>query len=98
MDQGKESGVSDYTPGPWRVEYFGPDPQWYQRWRVYAGDTRVAESPIEANANLIAAAPDMYETLTSLWDFLSRFVPAAIQPDSVLGESVRNAIAKAEGR
>ena len=63
---------SKHTPGPWTAKY---DPQLRALIQIYSTEDRIlvavlpdrgtveAMSEIEANANLIAAAPDMYEAL-----------------------------------
>ena len=64
-----------FTPGPWKATY---DSQLRAAIEIYNTEDRIlvavlpdrgtieAMSEIEANANLIAAAPDMYEALKNV--------------------------------
>ena len=64
-----------FTPGPWKATY---DSQLQAAIEIYNTEDRImvavlpdrgtveAMSEIEANANLIAAAPDMYEALEQM--------------------------------
>ena len=66
-----------FTPGPWTAKY---DPQLRALIEIYNTEDRImvavlpdrgtveAMPEIEANANLIAAAPDMYEALECACD------------------------------
>lgn len=90
---------SDHTPGPW--EFFSTD--------VGIGvtaptadvahcggfDTRRAREEEEANAHLIAAAPDMLEALKSCEQRLT--MQSYRLNENLIGE-LRAIIAKAEGR
>jgi hypothetical protein len=78
-----------HTPGPWITEDFAG---------VWAGNLELAKIrgeqglPREANARLIAAAPEMLEALTIL---------ANIDPSEITAEDIRKAraaIAKATGK
>ena len=65
-----------FTKGPWKATY---DSQLRAAIEIYNTEDRIlvavlpdrgtieAMSEIEANANLIAAAPDMYEALEEVW-------------------------------
>ena len=67
-----------FTPGPWKAKY---DPQLRAAIEIYNTEDRVmvavlpdrgtieAMSEIEANANLIAAAPDLYEALETTCEY-----------------------------
>ena len=83
-----------HTPGPWSVRNFSsktPD-----TFRVYgANETNgLAICGSEANARLIAAAPEMLELLT----IAQNYVVIAGDPRSVeLHEAIINLIAKATG-
>ena len=67
-----------FTKGPWTAKY---DPQLQAAIEIYNTEDRVmvavlpdrgtieAMSEIEANANLIAAAPDMYEALETTCEY-----------------------------
>ena len=86
-----------HTPGPWQVE-FGHTQQLSGSvyWQVHDGSDAIACNQFcwagnaEANARLIAAAPDLLDALMSADGLLRQ-----------LGHSlpnVKDAIAKAEGR
>lgn len=107
-----------HTPGPWGVEQTG-DTNWIGPLR---GNGKVAEivcstdreglkrSALErndANAHLIAAAPDMLDTLRAAREFITNGIEFGYinMPDTALGDTatrlpglVRAAINKAEGR
>ena len=56
--------MSEFTQGKWKVVYYEPD---------FVAIVDEDNEPIqltEANARLIAAAPDMYKALTLAMDFL----------------------------
>ena len=73
-----------FTKGPWTATY---DSQLQALIEIYNTEDRVmvavlpdrgtieAMSEIEANANLIAAAPDMYEALEEVWRILDSTMP-----------------------
>ena len=70
--------MSGHTPGPWVAtersgyhEILAPctDADWYGREKMHAVayvDTEIDEAEQNANARLIAAAPDLLEALTNL--------------------------------
>lgn len=94
--------ATKFTPGPWVVNPItaqvdvmrddGPLPICLMLW-----PTKVrSEAETEANANLIAAAPEMYESLRSIvenWDFEHGDTPV-YDPDIVMA---REALKKARG-
>lgn len=90
-----------FTPGPWQI-LRSADNYPYQiaddtgdlvtRWGFLI---KPASPMAEANAALIAAAPDLYEALRELFATLDPERPGS--PGSTL-EKARAAIAKAEGR
>ena len=73
-----------FTKGPWTATY---DSQLQALIEIYNTEDRVmvavlpdrgtieAMPEIEANANLIAAAPDMYEALEEVWRILDSTMP-----------------------
>ena len=84
-----------HTPGPWVVEGSDitndyPD----QGSRILIAE-KVA---IESDANLIAAAPAMYEALQTLVEYLSTQVPADTLDDWKHVFAARQALAQAEGK
>ena len=100
--------MSKYTPGPWAINTAGSakagQPFKVTEIYVYAPDTQddvaicadvidpVTQAPSEANARLIAAAPDLLEILI---DFASSPYIAAHHPKRLA--KALAAIAKAEG-
>lgn len=89
-----------HTPGPWEVR--GPSQSGHCR-RIFAGDEYVGivggsdqlMRTIRANADLVAAAPEMLEVLRKFMDFKdSEYVPnglferARIAIDGAIGEVV----------
>ncbi len=80
-----------HTPGPWRARK-GFDPQWHicgpnGDFHIIATTNHGND---EANATLLAAAPDMKEAL-------KKVITCASTPDAVM-ELVRLALAKSEGK
>ena len=95
-----------HTPGPWRYEAAEPAGVNLKRahWRVGQADApargvALAFGDDEANARLIAAAPDMLEALKDIIEQAERSI-RPLPPD--LADSIRvfgkQAVAKAEGR
>lgn len=82
------------TPGPWKqVENGGRMVGVMSKgeWVVYkAGQDRMSTHELEANAKLIAAAPDLLEALT---DLLTRFNSSELTIETL--ENAKAAIAKA---
>lgn len=59
-------GEKKFTPGPWKAECIGTSsagPDGEDVYEVTNGFKRIAEHCSEADANLIAAAPDLFEML-----------------------------------
>lgn len=94
--------MSRHTPGPWKAEAGGREPL------VLAGLTPVAQvfalgesiddaAEEEANARLIAAAPDLLEALQDALSWIGKLSDWAGAEDPNI-ERYRTAIAKAEGR
>lgn len=107
---GDGGGVQGHTPGPWRTNTAGSakagKPFNITEIYVYAPGTQddtaicadvidpVTQEPSEANARLIAAAPDMLDALIAI-NTLFEFTD--IQQASNAHEQVRSAISKATG-
>lgn len=101
-----------HTPGPWRVDglYLNQLGVWAGTGaivaKVEAGshenadgtDTAMTNEEYDANAALIAAAPDMYEALDVVWEALQDYRHGSEGWDEGLAERVHDALAKAEGR
>lgn len=97
--------MSEHTPGPWTIKFglnvMGKDVRYPSQERLVANagghanniwnEQVTAEN--EANAHLIAAAPDLLEALREMVD---RFESCDDDPEYVT--RARAAIAKAEGR
>lgn len=93
-----------WTKGPWRIVPYGDGDSLVihdarDHWRICfmatPGESPGAMQEIEANATLIAAAPDLLEALKELTDNIERAWPSL----SHLGPLVkaRSAIARATG-
>jgi len=104
--------TTQHTPGPWKVKqsqgatlrlFGGPQIQAGRRTVAWPEFPSVDENDIsEANARLIAAAPDLLAALRQTWDIIERFAnegkPGFLEMYTSPGaESARAAIAKAEG-
>jgi hypothetical protein len=89
--------MSTHTPGPWKAEYRETSLAVYQRTRSGAKTGHpicVVSRKDKANADLIAAAPDLLNACKVALPLLERFVQGAESAHDLL----RAAIAKAEGR
>ena len=94
--------ASDHTPGPWQLHksddtlVIGTDGREVAE---ACGDyTEEAEWPrMEANARLIAAAPELLAALKRAESHFGMLPSGMDEPGSVMAE-IRAAIAKAEGR
>jgi hypothetical protein len=89
----------NHTPGPWKAEKenahtgqvatcHGDGDGWWEIWSPNWGDGINAE----ANARLIAAAPELLEVLECILDISEDIIPLGS-----CGEKARAAIAKAKG-
>ncbi len=85
--------MTNHTPGPWEPGIHGN--------AVYAGDTTIAVcdgasqswpnfATVQANAHLIAAAPDMFSALLEAEVLLQQY--------PTIERMVKDALRKAEGR
>lgn len=89
-------GIRAHTPGPWvSSPYIGPDDSWF----ITADGNKIcgggAPGINEANANLIAAAPDLLDACKRASEILrGRGSPGW----GVAKDILNTAIAKAEGR
>lgn len=103
--------MSKHTPGPWVAD----DNEGFSVWKIYSrmspsgsgipgpfvaeviGDSAEAD----ANAHLIAAAPEMLDALKHIEFILENYKLNGYRADEILEkylEIVRHAIAKAEGK
>ena len=93
---------SEYTKGEWELEQHGDNAM-----LVVCGDKTIARTSngstiddlveIIANANLIAAAPDLYEALKEL-NKLQKQGNIKIHGNSKVRDVIRQALSKAEGK
>lgn len=101
----KKPSKSKHTPGPWIATTFmgtygGPD-----TWGVLLSNNTGITPMTEANAALIAAAPEMYDEIkTIIGGYMNpgglreRLAPAEREQMSVYIGRLMNVIAKAEGK
>lgn len=97
----------NHTPEPWQVEEVAQDaPEILRQCGLcvtYNGEDIAYISPCEesehhANANLIAAAPDLLEALVGLYDLVSTQIASIPDAQYAKVTAAAAAIAKAEGR
>lgn len=66
----RAEGMSEHTPGPWHVHENAPNEIWAKRGPIAMTTARAVDADFgneeEANAQLIAAAPDMLEACNGL--------------------------------
>lgn len=108
--RGKASMIPTHTPGPWKVYEQGKDHdsiehliaiQTAERYPQTIADLRlgrIGDLPAEANAALIAAAPELLAALKEVRAYID---PGATYPTPSKRRLIANldaAIAKAEGR
>lgn len=92
--------MNKHTPGPWRAEYTndtGPEDDCFQQWWDIVnddGDT-IAEVYREANARLIAAAPELLNSLRRVLRMLE--INDARLANFGEIEEARSIISRAEG-
>jgi len=84
-----------FTKGPWKIEKCQCGHPACNKYLVSAigADGRCSLE----DAQLIAAAPDMYEALTELIDIVQGILDGDYKPDSFTLQPARYAIARAEG-
>jgi len=89
-----------HTPGPWRVTGSIHDPVTSDDGDIITGFVRGPTAEIgDANARLIAAAPELLEALRSVQEFLAaggRLHADALFDDESAIDMINKAIAKAE--
>lgn len=96
-----------HTPGPWVKDY--GNTTWHIKSianpiegtptvAVYHGAKSLTESEKEANAHLIAAAPELYEALEDALKVINECIPDVCDvPVPGVAPKIRNALAKARG-
>jgi hypothetical protein len=85
---------AQFTPGPWIVNTFIVNGQ--QRLEVL--DATGANACVQANANLIAAAPTMYADLCAVRDYLFELYDEGNAKAGEYAASLGITIEQAEGR
>ncbi|MCJ7828382.1 MAG: hypothetical protein MUP81_01410 [Dehalococcoidia bacterium] len=91
--------MAEYTKGDWKVDY--PNVVDTEGWNVceVSGEPRKERKEAEANAYLIAAAPDMYEALNQAYWLLDFFRDPHRNNEIIkTREQIRQALAKVEGK
>jgi len=93
--------MSEHTPGPWHAFFKAKYDEWHvlipmadSTMRFALFDDGVRSEHPEADARLIAAAPDLLEALHEARQCLLVWSPV----DAAIFEKIDAAIAKAEGR
>lgn len=91
IDETREGCKGGWTPGPWPWEYTGDGkrivigaglvegPGGYEVAEVYSDDC--PREIAEANASLIASAPDLLEALEEVRDWISNWFPNFVEDD-----------------
>jgi hypothetical protein len=89
--------VDKFTPGPWHV--YQEKPHYYSVGTDYAHDRGRDQNIVrdvrkEANARLMAAAPEMFDALVGLLAYINARIPGE---ESVAYLEAQSALAKARG-
>jgi hypothetical protein len=96
--------MSKHTPGPWAAELWNNSSTDDIGWTITRNGSRVPtstfdgdEAEAEANARLIAAAPDLLEALSAMLEqFNYNTITGIVHDESAAIAKARAAIAKAE--
>jgi len=84
----KAGPLPKHTPGPWS--------SWAHYWS-YCGKENAHPVASEADARLIAAAPDLLHELGKISDALGHGEHVTIEPNSVWASEIRKIVKNAEG-
>ena len=99
--------MSEHTPGPWETDrnnvhsaqiatiHHCLNNDWVEVWSPNA--FAASEEEMEANARLIAAAPDLLEALQAALEYDYHAAAAGSARQMVIEEKILSAIAKATG-
>ena len=94
MEATKEKHAT-HTPGPWHLSSIDGVEDSLMVGGGDDGSDIVADIRDEANARLIAAAPEMYETMKAILAVVND--PGPIFPGTAIGDKLREVLAKVEG-
>ena len=99
MNDTKEKHAT-HTPGPWQIDDCTPGESTGLRFEVSTKDSVIARTTdgwkeAKANARLIAAAPEMFETMKAILAVVND--PGPIFPGTAIGDKLREVLAKVEG-
>ena len=86
--------TAQFTPGPWVVNTFIVNGQY----KLEVLDATGANACVQANAHLIAAAPEMYEALQAAYKLLREWTPSGEDNQGEVEGLIEAALAQAEGR
>lgn len=93
-------GMDKHTPGPW-VHYEGSNSIWSESGTavcVLCGPRDDVKTRQNANARLIAAAPEMFEALNVAWELIINLGrPETNDRHHAACEKIRTALSKATG-
>lgn len=92
--------MTKHTQGPWLVEgrtVYALNDDGYNRFSALVQDAHTPGDELEANARLIAAAPELLEALEGVTDMAADMIPSMGFAGLALIEAARAAIAKARG-
>ena len=99
----RENMETKHTPGPWTCHELGDEDGSWERWSIvhngplcYGGDACQGPAVSEANARLIAAAPELLEACEAIALDLENN-GELYETDEARIEILRAAIAKAKG-
>lgn len=98
--------MTNFTPAPWfPVDEYGDGKQ--ADWCVmvpeespygpYVATVHATADHAKANAHLIASAPELYEALDDLWEWVRNWSPEFMDDDDFDRSKYESALAKARG-
>lgn len=93
-----------FTPGPWYAHSTKVSTWETQEQIEFHGDEVIAETGFDANARLIAAAPEMYEKLCEICNVIIALEEKGVnipyhyfKDDMSMSDKLREVLAKVEG-
>jgi hypothetical protein len=92
--------MSKHTPGPWQVHgshIYTADPERALLAQVFNSGSKASDYPLQANARLIAAAPELLEALKDALFHVANQGDIGVDQWLACERKARAAIAKAEG-